>query len=647
MMKMNEGKFKLRGFIIFGILVIASISAAFIFLPSGIGEYTYNIDNFSSYEDLFYYLRDNVDNYSDYGIYYDRQPLKAGDSDSSNINYGESGNKDYSDTNIQVEGVDEPDIVKTDGSYIYVLTDSIINIVKAYPSNEARILSEISFSANVNAENLFVNDDRLVVFCNSYEYYYDDEYYVDYWWGGSSSALIYIYDISDRSNPKLANDIEVDGWYFDARMIDEYVYVIISEYSYDIYREEEGNATLIIPEIVIKNESRKIPATDIYYIDMPQKIDVMTHVIAINILNDEVTQKSYLLSDSQNMYVSKNNIFIASLKYQSPIFLFESTSSDNTETTMIHKISINRGEISYDAQGEVSGHVLNQFSMDEYNDFFRIATTIGHVWSSDIQSSSSVYILDENLKEVSRIEGIAPGEQIYSTRFMGDKLYLVTFKKIDPFFTIDLSDPYNPEILGKLKIPGYSDYLHPYDENHIIGIGKDTVEASEEEEGWRNLDFAWYQGIKIALFDVTDFDNPKEVSKIIIGDRGTDSPALHDHKAFLFDKNKELLVIPVSLYEIDDEIKDKYENYTGSIYGEFTFQGAYVYHLSIEKGFEFEGRITHMNEDDYLKSGYYPYSESSIERSLYINDVLYTISDTMIKMNHLDDLSELNSIKLD
>jgi uncharacterized secreted protein with C-terminal beta-propeller domain len=281
--------------------------------------------------------------------------------------------------------------------------------------------------------------------------------------------------------------------------------------------------------------------------------------------------------------------------------------------------------------------------MDEHDGYFRIATTIGSVW--DGESTNNIYILDENLKRVSEIEDIAPGERIYSARFMGSKAYLVTFKKIDPFFTIDLSDPKNPQILGELKIPGYSDYLHPYDENHIIGIGKDTVEL-EEGEMW-SWNFAWYQGIKIALFDVSDFENPKEVSKIVIGDRGTDSPALHDHKAFLFDKEKELLVIPVRLCEISDEIKEQNDGYTGNIYGECTFQGAYVYKLNLDEGFEYQGRITHGDENDLNNDyGWGYWGSSTITRTLYIENVLYTISDNMVKMNNLNTLDEINSVSL-
>jgi len=278
--------------------------------------------------------------------------------------------------------------------------------------------------------------------------------------------------------------------------------------------------------------------------------------------------------------------------------------------------------------------------MDEYNGFFRIATTTGHLsWiSSEATSRNHVYVLDMDLNIVGRLEDLAPGERIYSARFMGDRCYLVTFKKVDPLFVIDLEDPTNPTVLGQLKITGYSDYLHPYDENHIIGIGKETVEA---EEG----DFAWYQGVKISLFDVSDVGNPKEIDKYEIGDRGTDSPVLSDHKAFLFDRTKNLLVIPVLVAEIDEE---KYPNgVPPNMYGDYVWQGAYVFNVTVDQGFVLKGGITHLEGDsDLKKSGYYFYSSYSVKRSLYIDNVLYTISDKKIKMNNLEDLTEINEIEL-
>ncbi len=207
----------------------------------------------------------------------------------------------------------------------------------------------------------------------------------------------------------------------------------------------------------------------------------------------------------------------------------------------------------------------------------------------DAKSTNNVYVLDQNLDIYGRLENLAPGEQIYSARFMGNRCYLVTFKKVDPLFVIDLTDPGQPEVLGELKITGYSDYLHPYDENHVIGIGKEAVAA---EEG----DFAWYQGVKISLFDVSDVANPKEIAKYEIGDRGTDSPVLNDHKAFLFDRSKNLLVLPVSVAEIDPS------QYPGGMpswaYGEVVWQGAYVFDISLERGLELRGKITHCDGEE-------------------------------------------------
>jgi uncharacterized secreted protein with C-terminal beta-propeller domain len=311
-----------------------------------------------------------------------------------------------------------------------------------------------------------------------------------------------------------------------------------------------------------------------------------------------------------------------------------------TEKTIVHKIAIADGQVEFAASGEFPGRVLNQFSMDEFEGYFRVATTTGHTSGRGIQTSANhIYVLNEDLEIVGAVEDLAPGERIYSARFMGKRAYLVTFQKVDPLFVIDLSTPRRPKVLGKLKIPGYSDYLHPYDENHIIGFGKDTVEA---EEG----NFAWYQGLKLALFDVSDVEKPKEISKVVIGDRGTDSSALHDHKAFLFSREKNLLVIPVLLAEIDFE---KYPNELPEwTHGEYVWQGAYVFHLDAETGFKLKGRISHDTErHSFLKSGRYYYDfENSIKRSLYMGEALYTLSNEMIKINDLKDLEEINSIHL-
>ena len=655
---MSRKNLKKSGICLAGIIVIVSLAYAIDIQPLVIGRPNwYNnkseLTTFGSYEELGEFLEKNYYNFSKgYYWYYPAE-------DSLSFSMSKSGSfrnnivvpkaisdLDYSKTNIQVEGVDEPDVVKTDGEFLYVLENSKIYIIKAYPSEDAKILSKINLN-DFCISNFFINENRLIVFVSSTRFPIgfeknDDNYY----WNGISTTIIKIFDISDKENPEIENDIEIDGYYFDARMIGNYVYIIATEYYGDVYCVLEGNVTVNIPEVKIDGCTEKIPADCIYYVNSSEEVNTFTNVISINIFSGEANQKSYLLGGSQNMYVSLNNIYLTNIEYKyiESSSIFGRSYQTYLTKTVINKISINNGEISHTAQGSVPGTILNQFSMDENNGFFRVATTLGEVWNAEQKSTNNIYILNENLEQVSELEGIAPGEKIYSARFMGSRAYLVTFKKIDPFFTIDLSDPYNPQIIGELKIPGYSDYLHPYDENHIIGLGRDTVEPQEEYSWTKN--FAWYQGIKIALFDVSDFENPKVVSQVIIGDRGTDSSALQDHKAFLFDKEKQLLVIPVRVFEISDEIKEQNNGYTGSIYGDFKFQGAYVYKLSLEDGFELKGRITHLtDESDDDENYWYRWSSPSyITRSLYIDDVLYTISDSMIKMNSLVDLIEINCI---
>ena len=661
---MKQKNIKKCGICLSTVIVIVSLAYAIDIQPLVIGRpnwyfSTSELNNFDSYEELAEFLGENFYNYSNEYDYY-LTDQSNGRATISMEKSGSSGNLvipsfydtdiDYSGTNIQVDGVDEPDIVKTDGSYLYIYANSKIYIIRAYPSDDVKIISKINLD-DVNVFNFFLNKDYLIIFANSFRYFENFDYKEDYYgyWDGLSTTIIKIYDISNRKNPTLEKNIEADGNYFDARMIGNYVYVISTQYSGVIYGVIDGNVSLNIPEIKIDNSINKIPPSSIYYVNSSDIADTFTNIISIDILTGNVNQRSYVLGGSQNIYVSKNNIYLTNQEYNyceiSPITGL-SLWNEYLSRTVINKISIKNGDISHVAQASVPGSVLNQFSMDEHNGYFRIATTIGYVWNIEQKSTNNIYILDENLNRVSEIEGIAPGETIYSARFMGDRAYLVTFKNIDPFFTIDLSDPNNPKILGKLKIPGYSDYLHPYDENHIIGIGKDTVEPQEDLSWTEN--FAWYQGIKIALFDVTDFENPKEVSKVIIGDRGSDSPVLSDHKAFLFDREKELLVIPVKVCEISDEIKEDYNGYTGSIYGDFKFQGAYIYKLSIENGFELRGKISHIDyeADDY--DNYYRWLHPSyITRSMYIEDVLYTISNSMIKLNSLGDLSELNKVLLE
>lgn len=481
--------------------------------------------------------------------------------------------KDFSTTNIQVWGVDEADIVKNDGRFIYVISGNKVVIIDAYPAENAGILSEIEVDGN--PIEIFINENRLVVF---------------------GMTFIKVYDVSDKENPVLKRDVSFDGSYFDSRMIGGYVYVIINAPINYLGEEIE------LPKFSSGGKAQTIPAYEIYYFDVPDYSYNFTTIMSINTQNDdeEISKETFLIGTAQNIFVSSNNIYITYTAWNDWIRNWDWAEGGETEKTIVHKISVSDGKIEYKSQGEVPGHILNQFSMDEYQGYFRVATTTE--WE---KTQNHVYILDENLKIVGKLEGLAFTERIYSARFIGDRAYLVTFRRVDPLFVIDLKDPSDPKVLGELKIPGYSDYLHPYDENHIIGVGRET-------------------GVKMALFDVSDPEQPKEISKYEVGGWETDSYALGDHKAFLFSKSKNLFVMPIGGYD---------------------WQDAYVFDVSLDNGFVLKGRITH-SENNFELMGRYWYSPYSVKRSLYMDNVLYTISDKLIKMNDLEDLSKINEIEL-
>jgi uncharacterized secreted protein with C-terminal beta-propeller domain len=570
--------------------------------------------------------------------------------------------RDYSETNIQVKGVDEADIIKTDGDYIYTLTQGNLIIIKAYPADEVEILSTTRLK-NFNPRELFIHKDRLLIFGSTSYDFRENEQKPKI--GEPISRMIVekimpysryirvmsvkLYDISNRENPKLLRTIDFEGSYLTSRKIGENVYFVVNSYPHYYREKPRPLCEEIIPLYREINNDKQpkledmhpiVKCTDIGYIEPIQASNFIT-IASISMSDeDKNVEKEVIVGSGQNVYASLENLYIAQTSWPRYNILGK-IKDDYVEKTVITKFVLDNGKVRFLGTGEVAGHILNQFSMDEYDSHFRIATTIGSVWDKDMKSSNNVYILDDNLEVVGKLEDLAPGEKIYSVRFMGKKGYVVTFKKVDPLFVIDLSNHENPLVLGKLKIPGYSDYLHPYDETHLIGIGKQTVEADEEQKQERGLDFAWYQGIKMAIFDVSDVENPIEMHKVVIGDRGTDSDALRDHKAFLFDKKKNLLVIPITLAEI------KGEKTRDNQYGKFVFQGAYVYDITLENGFELKGRVTHYDDNKvYKKSGFYFNGNNAIRRSLYIENVLYTLSNTRLQLNDLNDLKRLKVLEL-
>ncbi|MHA2067925.1 MAG: beta-propeller domain-containing protein, partial [Candidatus Thorarchaeota archaeon] len=407
--------------IIIGSAPILLLSSLLTEPPIILGNST--LQRFTSYNEMFQFLNRSHTN----PTYYYGPQIGGTIARTFSALEADTGGKqtpDYSTTNIQVEGVDEADIIKTDGQYIYLTSNSLIHIIKVYPPEEAAILSTIKLNGTILG--IFINEDKLVVFTQEYPHWRYSPEIVQ-----MIQAQIKIYNVENRNDPILENEITLDGYYYNSRMIGKYIYVVTNHPAF--IKDEE----VILPTITVNNETEEVRATDIYYSDVEDYYHSFTTIVSLNIETDEILHETVLVGYSTSLYVSQNNIYIAAPRYE-----------NGTQTTEIHRIHIDNGDIAYEASGKVSGYVLNQFSMDEYNSNFRIATTQGNIARTFAQATSTnnVYVLNQNLTIIGRLEELAPNEQIYSARFMGTRCYLVTFKKVDPLFVISLEDPNTPRV---------------------------------------------------------------------------------------------------------------------------------------------------------------------------------------------------------
>jgi len=586
------------------------------------------------------------------------------------------GGNDFSQTNNQHKNVDEADIIKTDGKYIYTVTDNTLFIIDAYPGDDAEVVAEIDFDDR--PQGIFIQDNVLAVFGSYYQHDALEDMEISPRLG---MTYINFYDISNPKNPDLEDDFIITGNYDDGRLLDGSLYLMT--------RSHMQGRVSPVPFYIENNQVRDLPVSDVYFRPYPYDWPVFYRSYSFDMrMHNEIQDfVSVATEGSAEVYVSKNAIYFGTPKtineyeirqkimvdlldseltsadrrlvdkimdvdndilsyrekqqkvmqiYQ---YYTEYMTSDEREEleeeieaelkeemegykhltyTIVDKIEMDDGELHIEATGEIPGRVNNQFSFDEHDNFLRVATTIPRRWSSfekeTVESSNAVYVLDSDLDIIGELEGLAESESIFSTRFMGDRLYMVTFRQVDPFFVIDLSNPTNPKELGELKIPGFSRYLHPYDENTIIGIGKDAT-----DEG-RQL------GLKISLFDVSDVQNPEEVANYVTDSKYSNSNALYEHKAFLFSKEKNLLVIPVNNYNYRDDDE--------------SYNGAFVFDID-KDDIELRGLIDH---SEGSSNRYY---QPLVERSLYIEDLLYTKSPNLLRVNDLDDLSSVAKLKLE
>lgn len=564
------------------------------------------------------------------------------DSASSTESSSSSSNtKDYSTTNIQVENVDEADIVKTDGDYIYSISEDNVIITDVKDPKQPKVVATIKSEDDDIPEDIILYKDKLVVISTkgnqTQRYYYNNR----------MNTVVKIYNITSREKPVLTKSYEMYEPYYTSRCIDNVLYVISS----GNLRKEDDKIVVGYNE---DNMEKEMSIDKIKYLkDVKTTKQTLISTVDLNNETADIKLDSYLMNIS-NAYVSENAIYLLNQKYNNdskiPIKLlfgfkgvfgledYYEMDSESGYYTEIYKFDI-KENVEYKAKTKVKEKTINQYSLDEKDNHLRIA-----LYDND---GSRVAIFDEDLKQIGISDNVAKGEKMYSSRFIGDKVYFVTYKTIDPLFVMDLSNEAKPKVLGKLKIPGYSTYLHPYDENHIIGIGMETKEIINRNSNGKVISTtAKVVGMKMALFDVSNVNSPVQISSVVIGDSRTTSAILTNPKALLFSKEKSLIAIPVNNYSQDFEVtlSNNYEtminNYT-KYSKPYNAEGYFVYNINVQDGFKLKGVITH----EKTNATYY-YSNSKLLRGLYIDNNLYTVSETMIKVNELDSLKAVGELKL-
>ena len=547
-----------------------------------------------------------------------------------------SVSKDYSKTNIQVEGVDEADIIKTDGDYIYSISENNVVITNVNDPKNVFVESKIYTDTAVPSDLLLYNNYLVVFSYKNATGRYTNQ-----------NTLVEVFDITDKANPRRVKSFELYEPYYTSRCIDGNLYVFSQGY----LRKENDK---IVRKYIEDNQTKEIDYKDIKYLkDNRTGTQTLIAHLDLNSLN-EFSVSSYLIEIS-NAYVSKNNIYLLGNTWDNDhislkdIFTFKGVIGfinniddyDYDSKTKIYKFEINKDKgVAFNSTTTIEGSIVNQYSLDEKDNHLRIAL--------ETDEGTRIAILNERLKLIGETSKVAEGERMYASRFIGNKAYLVTYRNTDPLFVIDLTDEKSPKVMGELKIPGYSTYLHPYDETHLIGIGMDTEEViNRDRDGKVTSTWVKTKGMKMCLFDVSDITNPKEVSKTTIGDSRTVSAILTNPKALLFSREKNLLAIPVNNYEDDFSLKyiDEYSAQVDSFrrYGKkYIAEGYFVYNIDLENGFDLKGIINH----EKIVNNYYYYGTSKLLRGVYIDDNLYTVSEGFVKVNNLENLKEISSLRI-
>ena len=421
------------------------------------------------------------------------------------------GGKDYSTTNLQMEGVDESDIAKIDGSYIYTVEDKYIVItdIRDGKLKEVTRFLPKDCGASDRVMEIYVDGDQLILVVQCYETSLEEDSAFCYEMNGKSTTQIQVYSIVDRKNPEFEGRLIQDGYYNTSRKIGDVVY-LFTQYNMtsDVVGYVEKEYTSVIPKV----NGEKVAASEIYLPESSGESGILVSSLDVN-KPDKVLDSKLVISGYAQTYISKDALYLYEEDY------------DGAMITNIAKFALDEGRISGVAAAAVRGYVRDTFAINASDGYLRVLTTD---YSTE-DEMNALYILDENMKLTGQLTGIAPGEEIYAARFMGNTGYFVTYRNTDPLFTVDLSDPAKPEIIGELKVTGFSEYLHFWDDTHLLGIGY------ESDENTGNI-----ENIKLSMFNIENPGEVTEEAKLVLKDVDY-SEALYDYKSVIISKDKNLI----------------------------------------------------------------------------------------------------------
>lgn len=526
---------------------------------------------------------------------------------------------DYSKTNIQTEGVDEGDIVKTDGKYIYFVNDKGLTIIDSNPLTMKKVFELKNKNYGKLIRDIFLDKNKLIIISDVLQKNIGHRTFIE------------TYDISDIKNPKLINENNVNGEYNQSRKKGERLYVITNDhYHSDTLYNEMRQYPIDLNDLYERSNKFKLVSEGVNLekvIYMPFTTHIsLTVISSIPLYPDEATDKIIFTGDPGQLYMSNDNIYTTSKQYALNV-------DKITTDTEIRKFAIEDKQFRYVGKIKVEGRLLNQFSMGEENGVLFVAHSKPPMDKKDRENIISSF--NENMKKISSLRGIDPKEKIYSARFVDGKAYIVTFRMIDPLFVVDIKNPSMMKILEQLKIPGYSNYLHPYSDKYLIGFGYNVgqdIYGSDIRLGY-----------KISLFDVSDYTKPKELSVVNIGEEGSYSYLGNNHKMLMFDSKRNIFALPI--FEVSSK-KERYYNHDYTKYD--YFYGVFVIQLSNEK-LKIKGKISHSDSKNAgeLANEYNKNSRQKIQRIVQIGDNIYTLSHSMLKVNDINTMEELKTLKLD